>query len=322
MKKTYLVTGGTGFIGSAIIKRLIKNKKNKIICYDTNLRGSLRKIRDIKSKIRYVNGDVRNLKKLLKISKKVDAIIHLAFLNGTKYFYEKPDLVLDIGLKGIINVIDVCKKNRIKELIVASSSEVYHSPNKIPTDEKEQIKIPDVFNPRFSYSSGKIISEILPINNSKLFKKLLIFRPHNVYGPDMGFEHVIPELLYKIFKAKKNKNKIFLEIKGTGNETRAFNYIDDFVDGFMIMMKKGRSNNIYNIGTNKEIKINRIVSLVSQHLKKKIIIRKTKISKGGTKRRCPDIRKLTKLGYRPKTDIKDGLKHMINWYKNNLDLKR
>ena len=55
------------------------------------------------------------------------------------------------------------------------------------------MKIPDVFNPRYSYAAGKIISEVLAINNSKIFKKLIIFRPHNVYGPDMGFEHVIPD---------------------------------------------------------------------------------------------------------------------------------
>ena len=72
-----------------------------------------------------------------------------------KNFYQKPDLVLDIGVKGIINVIEACKQNKIKELIVASSSEVYQSPLKIPTDETEAIKIPDIFNPRFSYQQVK-----------------------------------------------------------------------------------------------------------------------------------------------------------------------
>ena len=71
-----------------------------------------------------------------------------------------------------------------KELIVASSSEVYQSPLKIPL-MNEAIKIPDIFNPRFSYSTGKILTEIMSINNSKHFNKLLIFRPHNVYGPDI-----------------------------------------------------------------------------------------------------------------------------------------
>ena len=163
--KKYLVTGGTGFIGSAIIKKLVNEKNVKIICTDINLRGDLRKIKSVKKKISFIKSDIRNLSHLRKISKGVDCIIHLAFLNGTENFYKKPGLVLDIGVKGIVNVLEVCKINKIKELILASSSEVYHSPFKIPTDEKESLKIPNVFNPRFSYSAGKIISEIMAINN-------------------------------------------------------------------------------------------------------------------------------------------------------------
>ncbi len=317
MKKTYLITGGTGFIGSSIIKRLLKEKNTKIICLDSNLRGNLRRIKNVKKKIKFLKIDIRNLKMLIKASKGVDTIIHLAFLNGTENFYKKPDLVLDIGVKGIVNIIEACKKNKIKELIVASSSEVYHAPKKIPTDEKESIKIPDVFNPRFSYSAGKIITEIMALNNAHFFRKLLIFRPHNVYGPDMGFEHVIPELIYKIFKSIKNNN-INLKIKGSGYETRAFNFIDDFVEGFILMLKKGKHKNIYNIGTDEEISINKLVSLISKILNKKIKIIKTDIAKGGTLRRCPDISKLRKIGYRPKIKIKDGLIPMIEWYKQSI----
>ena len=74
----------------------------------------------------------------------------MAFVNGTKFFYEKPIDVLDIGIKGIVNVIDGCIKHRIKKFL-ASSSEVYQTPNKIPTDETEMLKIPDIYNPRYSY---------------------------------------------------------------------------------------------------------------------------------------------------------------------------
>ncbi len=320
MQKTYLITGGTGFIGSAIAKRLIREKNSKVICLDSNLRGSLRKIKHIKNNIKFIKKDIRNLKDLIKISKKVDSIIHLAFLNGTENFYKRPDLVLDIGVKGIINVIEACKKNNIKELVVASSSEVYCTPEKIPTKEDEAIKIPDIFNPRFSYSTGKILSEILSVNNAKYFKKLLIFRPHNVYGPDMGFEHVIPELIYKIYK-NKTKDEIKLKIKGSGKETRAFNYIDDFVDGFMIMLKKGKHLNLYNIGSKEEISIKDLVKKIANLLKIKIKIETSKLPKGGTIRRCPNISKLKKLGYKPKIRINEGLKPMLDWYKDNLNLK-
>ena len=99
-------------------------------------------------------------------------------------FYTKPVLTLDIAMKGIINVIDLCIKNRIRELYLASSSEVYQTPDKIPTDESEPLRIPDVFNPRYSYGGGKILTELMGIHyGKKYFKKLVIFRPHNVYGP-------------------------------------------------------------------------------------------------------------------------------------------
>jgi len=322
-KKTFLITGGTGFIGSAIIKRLVKENKYNIICTDSNIRGNLRKIKDVKNNIKFIKADIRDKKTLIKISKKVDSIIHLAFLNGTEYFYSKPELVLDIGVKGIINVIDACKKNKIKELILASSSEVYHHPKKTPTNEKAELKIPDPFNPRYSYSAGKMISEIIAINNSKIFKKLLIFRPHNVYGPDMGFEHVIPEFILRIKNSiKKSKfKKINFTIRGNGSETRAFNFIDDFVDAFMIMLKKGKHNNIYHIGSNEEIKIKELANIISKNFKVSLnIVNKAGVI-GGTKKRCPDISKLKSLGYKPKTKIHKGLIPTLNWYIKNSHLK-
>ena len=320
-KKTYLITGGTGFIGSAIIKKLVQSKV-KVICFDSNIRGNFNKLGIAKNKVKIELGDIRDLKRLIKISKKVDCIIHLAFLNGTEYFYSKPELVLDIGVKGMINVLEACKKNNIKELILASSSEVYQIPKKIPTNENVIMKIPDVFNPRYSYAAGKIISEVLAINNSKIFKKLIIFRPHNVYGPDMGFEHVIPQIILRMRKLKKRSGKTNFKIQGSGKETRSFNHIDDFVDGFFKILRKGKHLNIYNIGTQEEIKISDLTRLIAKNLNYKIKIIKTSVSKGSTTRRCPDISKLKKLGYSPKIKIKKGIKEVIEWYSNPINLKK
>ena len=320
-KKTYLITGGTGFIGSAIIKKLIQKNVN-IICYDSNLRGNIKKLGNIVNKIKIIKADIRNLKKLTEVSKNVDCIVHLAFLNGTEYFYSKPDLVLDIGVKGMINIIEVCKINKIKELILASSSEVYQTPDHIPTSENVTLKIPDVFNPRYSYGAGKIISEVMAINNSKLFKRLLIFRPHNVYGPNMGFEHVIPQMILRMKKLIKGKKIIDFKIKGNGNETRSFNYIDDFVEGFLKILEKGKHLNIYNIGSQEEVKIKTLATLIAKNLKCKINIKKTLLSKGSTNRRCPNILKLKKIGYKPKVALNEGIKPVIKWYIENLNLKK
>ena len=204
--KTYLVTGGTGFIGSNICNMLLKEGFNVNI-FDNNFRGKFKRI-DTKNKknFKFFKGDIRNKKELLKSFNSVDAVIHLAYVNGTKFFYKNPTLVLDVAIKGLMNVIDLSIKKNIKEIYIASSSEVYQTPFKVPTDENEMMKIPDVMNPRYSYGGGKILSELVGINyGRKYFKKLIIFRPHNVYSEDMGNEHVIPEFIKK-FKNLKNKN--------------------------------------------------------------------------------------------------------------------
>ena len=205
-KKTFLITGGTGFIGSNICELLIK-KKYKVKIFDNNSRGNLNKIKKIKKQVKFIKGDIRNRQSLIRASKNTDVVIHLAYINGTKYFYSNPVLILDVAVKGIINVIEACIKNKVKELYLASSSEVYQKANIIPTPENIPLSIPNVFNPRYSYATGKILSEVVAINNSKLFKRLIIFRPHNVYGPDMGFEHVIPQFIIRMKKSiNKKKN--------------------------------------------------------------------------------------------------------------------
>ena len=105
------------------------------------------------------------------------------------------------------------------------------------------------------------------------------------------------------------------EIKGSGNETRSFIFIDDFVSAFDSILKKGKHLNIYNIGTDEEIKISHLALKISKFFNKKIILRKTKIAKGGTKHRCPNILKITKLGFKQKCNLNLGLSRTIDWYK-------
>ena len=307
--KRILITGGTGFIGSAI-SNFFSKKGYKITILDNNSRGKLKRIKDNNKNINFILGDITKFEDVFKASKKQDYIFHLAAINGTKFFYQKPDKVLDVSCKGIINVIEVAKKLKIKNVFLASSSEVYHYPNKIPTDEQEPIKIPDVFNPRYSYAGGKILTELVGINNAKFFNKMIIFRPHNVYGSDMGDEHVVPELIEKVKSAKK-----ILKIKGSGLETRSFIYIDDFVKAFYLIFKKGKHLNIYNIGTEEQIKIIDLANLIIKIFKKKIIIKKDQIAKGGTKHRMPNIKKIRKLGFKQRISIIQGLKKIINPWK-------
>lgn len=150
-----------------------------------------------------------------------------------------PIHVFNVGIKGIFNILEICNDYKIKNFFLASSSEVYQTPNKIPTSENEMLKVPDVYNPRYSYGAGKIISEMLSLYyGKKFFKKMIIFRPHNVYGEDMGHEHVIPELINKALKNKKNK---YIKIKGKGKEIRSFIYINDFMQAFDLIFRKEKT---------------------------------------------------------------------------------
>ena len=306
-KKHFLVTGGTGFLGSAICRLLLK-KGHKVTIFDNNSRGSIAKIKDIKKKLRFINGDIRNYNKLNISLKGVDAVIHLAYVNGTKYFYSRPVKILEIATNGIINIIDGCINNKIKELYLASSSEVYQTPNKIPTAENEPLKIPDIYNPRYSYGGGKILIELMGIHyGKKYFKKLVIFRPHNVYGPHMGNEHVIPEFINRF---KKLKNKKF-KIQGTGKEIRSFTYIEDFINAFSLILDRGKHLNVYNIGTNEKIMIKDLAFKLSKILSKKIFLIKSHRPKGGTKIRIPNIKKIKKLGFGQKFKLNQGLKKTL-----------
>lgn len=321
--KKYLVTGGTGFIGSALVRRLVKEGAGVRII-DNDSRGASERLKDVAHRVEMFQADIRDADAVQKACKGVDSVIHLAYVNGTEFFYKKPELVLDVGVKGMMNVIDGCIKQGIKELILASSSEVYQTPPRIPTDEKVPLSIPDPLNPRYSYGGGKIISELMAINyGRKYFDRVVIFRPHNVYGPDMGWEHVIPQFVVRMKQlCKDNREKqIKFPIQGTGKETRAFVFIDDFIDGLMLVLEKGDHLGIYHIGTMEEISVENVAIETGKYFGKEVVIVPGELAKGGTLRRCPDITKLKNLGYTPKIPFREGLKITAKWYDENAHKK-
>jgi nucleoside-diphosphate-sugar epimerase len=318
--KKYLVTGGTGFIGSALVKKLI-GEGHFVRVLDNNLRGSSQKLNHLIGPMLEIHsGDIRKYSDVLKAADGMDSIIHLAYLNGTENFYKHPDLVLDIGVKGMMNVIDVCKELEIKELVLASSSEVYQTPPIVPTDETVPLVIPDIHNPRYSYGGGKIICELMAINyGRKYFDKVIIIRPHNVIGPDMGTEHVIPQFALRMKELSINNpvGALPFSIQGTGNETRAFIYIDDFIEGFYLAMSKGEHLNIYHIGTEEERSIKDCVQEVASVFDRTIDIHYSELQQGSTLRRCPDTTKLKKLGFYPQITFSESIQRTASWYKEN-----
>jgi len=320
-RKRYLVTGGTGFIGQSVVRRLVADGHD-VRVMDNDSRGRASRLGDIIDDLEFVAADVRDADAVAAAADGVDGVVHLAFVNGTEFFYSRPDLVLDVGVRGMVNVIDACMKHGVGELILASSSEVYQTPPTVPTDESAPLSVPDPQNPRYSYGGGKIISEVMAINYGRdHFDRVLIFRPHNVYGPDMGWEHVLPQftLRMKAMSQAQDTGLLKFPIQGSGNETRAFVFIDDFVDGVLAIMDRGEHLGIYHIGTQEEVTMAEAASLVADFYGRDIDIVAGDAPQGGTFRRCPDISKLAALGYRPKVKLRDGLPVLARWYDENAD---
>ena len=317
-----LVTGGSGFIGSGLVKALVK-AGHSVRVLDDNSRGSPRRLAEVENNIEFITGDIRNAAIVEKAAQDMDEVHHLAFVNGTEFFYSQPDLVLDVGVRGMVNIIDACRKQGVGTLVLASSSEVYQTPPKIPTDESVPLTIPDPLNPRYSYGGGKLISELMAINfGRKYFDRVLIFRPHNVYGPDMGWEHVIPQFALRLDAAIKKQRfgKLPFEIQGTGKETRSFCFIDDLIAGVMLMREKGEHLEIYHVGSTEEVTIAELARRIAVVAGREIDLIPGKPAPGGTTRRCPDISKLARLGYKPRVPLNDGLMPTLAWYRHNVEL--
>jgi nucleoside-diphosphate-sugar epimerase len=313
-----LVTGGSGFIGSALVKALVR-RGEAVRVFDDNSRGAIRRLREVEREIELVEGDIRDAPAVDAAMAGIEEVHHLAFINGTATFYSAPELVLDVGVKGIVNVIDSCRRHGVGTLILASSSEVYQSPPRVPTDESVPLVIPDPLNPRLSYGAGKMISEMMAINHGrKHFDRALIFRPHNVYGPDMGFDHVIPQFAMRLKQmgADARGGKAPFPIQGSGEETRSFCYIDDLIAGVMIMRERGAHLGIYHVGTTEEVSIAALAQRMARLAGREIVLEPSAVLPGSTPRRCPDISKLAALGYTPRIPLDQGLPPTLDWYWN------
>jgi nucleoside-diphosphate-sugar epimerase len=322
MSAAILVTGGSGFIGAALTKALVE-AGHRVRVLDDNSRGRPRRLAGIERDIEFVAGDVRDSDAVARAAQGMDEVHHLAFVNGTEFFYSRPELVLDVAVRGMVNVLDACRRHGIGRLVLASSSEVYQTPPQTPTDESAPLSIPDPLNPRYSYAGGKLISELMAINyGRKDFERVLIFRPHNVYGPDMGFEHVIPQFAVRLNRlaAEVPSGEIPFAIQGSGRETRSFCHVDDLVAGVLTMRERGEHLGIYHIGTMEEVSIADLAHRVARAAGRTISLVPGAAASGGTARRCPDISKMGGLGYRPRISLDDGLARTLPWYWQHMDL--
>jgi nucleoside-diphosphate-sugar epimerase len=302
----HLITGGGGFIGSALANRLV-SEGHDVVAFDRFSRGKESRLVD---GVQIYPGDIRNPGLVEAAASGCDTIWHLAYIQGTQTFYAEPAEVIDVALRGILNVLDIAEG---KDFFLVSSSEVYQEPPSYPTDETVPLVVPDVTNPRYSYGGGKIASEVATFAHADRLNRAVIVRPHNIYGPDMGTDHVIPEFVLRMQETGPD-----FPIQGTGRETRSFCYIDDCIDGLLTLYDKGAHRSVYHLGNPyEEWSIGGLAELIGERLGRKVRVVPGTLPKGSPTRRLPDIGKMRGLGYKPHVDLFTGLESTVEWYVRN-----
>jgi nucleoside-diphosphate-sugar epimerase len=312
-----LVTGGTGFLGAGLVRELVR-RGWRVRVLDNQFRGRTGRLADVSGEVELIEGDVRDPSVVLSAARGAQWLFHLAFINGTRHFYERPDLVLDVGLRGALNTVDAARTCGVERYILASSSEVYQEPTHVPTSENERMIVPDPRNARYTYGAAKIASELLALHTlQRGGVQAVIVRPHNLYGPDMGQDHVIAEFGMRLasLSAVSTGAPVAFPIEGTGSETRAFCYIDDAVRGVLTAAERGAAGEIYNVGVTDEISIADLARRMAAVFGVDIALAPQPIRAGSTPRRCPDISKLRQLGYAPAVPLSEGLRLTCAWYR-------
>ena len=324
MKKVLLL-GGAGFIGFSIAKYLAENGGYKITIADNFFRAggkidsSLQNLIDIHD-IRIVTGDFTESKYFLELEKDYDHVYMLASVVGVDYVNEMPHEIIRINTALIYNTLEWLRSSKCGKVVFTSTSECYAGTveafdYKIPTAESVPLAIKDITHPRFTYAVTKMLGEsgFTQYANKFDFESTIV-RYHNVYGPRMGFKHVIPHLVQRFLNGE-NPFKIY-----GADQTRAFNYIDDAVNGTVLAMEKGGNGEIYHIGMQEEISIKELINYTGELMNFKGDYINAPTYPGSVARRCPDISKAKKeLGYEPKVSWKSGLESTINWYIDFLD---
>lgn len=317
MKKV-LVTGADGFIGSHLTEMLVsKGYHVKALSqYNSfNNWGWLENV-SCKNDIEIISGDIRDPYYCKAISRDVEIIFHLAALIAIPFSYLAPESYLETNIKGTLNICQAAKENEISRLIHTSTSEVYGTAQYVPIDEKHPLQ------PQSPYSATKIAADAMAMSFYNSFDlPVTIARPFNTYGPRQSARAIIPTIITQIALGKK-------EIKlGDLSPTRDFNYVEDCCRGFIMIAESDKMiGETINIGSNSEISIADILKLIKELMSSDANFvndeQRERPKKSEVFRLWCDNKKINELvGYKPQTNIKDGLKKTIDWITKPENLK-
>jgi len=318
MKHIALITGADGFIGSHLTEMLVSKGYQVKALSQYNSFNNWGWLEDIscKDQIEVLTGDIRDPHYCKLITKGVDIIFHLAALIAIPYSYIAPDSYVDTNIKGTLNICQAARENGNIRVIHTSTSEVYGTAQYVPIDEKHPMQ------PQSPYSATKIAADAMAMSFFNAFElPVTIARPFNTYGPRQSARAVIPTIITQIANGMK-------QIKlGDVSPTRDFNYVEDTCRGFVALAESDQTiGETVNIGSNFEISVGDTLNLIKQLMNSDVefIIDKQRVrpEKSEVFRLWCDNTKIEKLtGFKPKVDIREGLKRTIDWITAEENLK-
>ena len=304
--KKILITGGAGFIGSHLTKRLVQFGARVSVTVKYNSIIDCPRLNNVWEKIQILEADLRNTDSVSEMKNmKFDFIFHLAAYNHVGDSFKHVTENINSNLISTVNLFNHGPK--FKKFINIGSSEIYGLQKKIPFNIAEKP------NPMSPYALTKYASELFAVLKSRQKNvNLICIRPFNTFGPYQSEKAIVPEIVIKCLLNK--------EIKTTsGQQTREFNYIDNIIDGILLINKKFKHHiEPINLGSNNPIKIKDLVRKIH-----KFTNSRSKLKIGSLMHRPNEIWKMQanntivkKMGWKPIINLDVGLKRTINWYKN------
>ena len=306
-----VITGGSVFVGSYLCENLI-NDGHKIIVIDNLLTGSTENINNLmdNKNFSFIEHDVQNHR---EIEDKVDYVLHFASAASPKAYTEHPVNTLKAGSVGTINTLGLAKKHSA-EYLLASTSEVYGDPLISPQNEEYWGNV----NPngeRSMYDEAKRFAEAAVATYSRSYGlKTKIVRIFNTYGPRMQLNdgRVVTNF---IVQALRNEN---ITIYGDGTQTRSFSYVEDTVAGIISLMNSTEYD-VFNIGNPNEMTVGQLAEKIIKLTDSTSEIKYLELPNDDPKQRKPDITKAkTKLNWKPKVNLDEGLAKTITWVEEQL----
>ena len=314
MSKNILVTGGAGFIGCHLCRELL-DSGNKVFCVDNLSSGDFENIKDL-TKNPYFKYYKHDIEDFFNNGDKIDEIYHLACPASPPFYQQDPIKTLDTNYLGTKNILELARIKKCKVLLT-STSEVYGDPHISPQNEEYWGNV----NPigiRSCYDEGKRIAETLMIEYERKYKiEIKIARIFNTYGPQMNKDdgRVVSNFINQMLYDKD------ITVYGKGSQTRSFSYVDDTVEGLILLMNTNGVRGPINIGNNHEITVNDLVKTLQTLIPDSVsnIVYK-ELPGDDPKKRQPDLKLANeKLNWYPKTTLHDGLCKTIlyfQWLKN------